>query len=232
MHLYLINKNYEQLCHLHPKRNKDQNNLFEVAIPPIEYGQYYLFMDVVLESGATQTLTNEISYDLNNINVQNQNEFLSRDEDDSYILPNPNYVFKWANKQNQYLVNHEIELDFYITDNLNQSVSLEPYIQMGGHGAILDDSAQTFIHIHPIGTISMASQELYNQEYNVSKSGICYFGTPNDSLINYSNLYNQNSFLSFPPVMLSNPGKYFMWIQGKSNNEIVTEKFEFNVIDE
>ena len=232
MHLYLINKNYEQLCHLHPKRNKDQNNLFEVAIPPIEYGQYYLFMDVVLESGATQTLTNEISYDLNNINVQNQNEYLLIDEDDSYILPNPNYVFKWANKQNQYLVNYEIELDFYITDNLNQSVSLEPYIQMGGHGAILDDSAQTFIHIHPIGTISMASQELYNQEYNVSKSGICYFGTPNDSLVNYSNLYNQNSFLSFPPVMLSNPGKYFMWIQGKSNNEIVTEKFEFNVIDE
>jgi hypothetical protein len=232
MHLYLINKNYEQLCHIHPKRNKDRNNLFEVVIPPIEYGEYHVFMDVVLESGATQTLTNTVNYNINNINFKNKQEILSIDDDDSYISPNPNYTFKWANKRNKYLVNNEIELDFYITDNLNQSVALEPYIQMGGHGAILDESANTFIHIHPIGTISMASQELYNQEYNISKSGICYFGTPNDSLINYSNLYNKNSFLSFPPVILSKPGKYFMWIQGKSNNEIVTEKFEFNVIDE
>ena len=103
---------------------------------------------------------------------------------------------------------------------------------MGGHGAILDSLGNLFIHIHPIGTISMASQELYNKEYDIQKSGICYFGTPSDSIKNYTDNLNQNSFLSFPSIMLEKSGKYFMWIQGKSNNEIITEKFEFIVQDE
>ena len=34
MHLYFINKNYNQLCHLHPKRSKKNKDLFEVVIPP------------------------------------------------------------------------------------------------------------------------------------------------------------------------------------------------------
>ena len=78
----------------------------------------------------------------------------------------------------------------------------------------------------------MASQELYNQEYNIQKSGVCYFGIPSDSITNYTENLNQNSFLSFPPIVLEKAGKYFMWIQGKSNNEIITDKFEFIVKDE
>ena len=89
-----------------------------------------------------------------------------------------------------------------------------------------------FIHIHPIGTISMASQELYDKEYDIQKSGVCYFGTPNEDIKNYANLQFKNSFLSFPPIIIDKPGKYFMWIQGKSNSEIITEKFELIVIDE
>ena len=232
MHLYLINKNHKQLCHLHPQRNDSNRNLFEVVIPSIEYGKYYIFIDVTLESGGTQTLINKIDYNLNNITNQQKIKYLFKDKDDSYIQNNPSYHFQWLNKKNTYLSDKEINLDFQILDQLNNPVKLEPYIQMGGHGAILDSLGNVFIHIHPIGTISMASQELYNQEYNIQKSGICYFGIPSDSITNYAENFNQSSFLSFPPLILEKEGKYFMWIQGKSNNEIITEKFEFVVKDE
>ena len=85
MHLYLVNENYQQLCHLHPKRNSNDNSLFEVAIPPIEYGKYYIFIDVTLESGSNQTLKNIIEYYPENILNQNKQYFLEIDGDDSFI---------------------------------------------------------------------------------------------------------------------------------------------------
>ena len=100
---------------------------------------------------------------------------------------------------------------------------------MGGHGAILKDDHSVFIHIHPIGTISMASQELYNQNNEIENSGVCYFGNADDSLKSY--FKNKNSFVTFPPISLDKSGEYIMWVQAKSEGEIITQKFDFIIID-
>ena len=76
MHLYLVNEDYQQLCNLHPKRNSTDNSLFEVAIPPIEYGKYYIFIDVTLESGSNQTLKNIIEYYPENILNQKKQQLI------------------------------------------------------------------------------------------------------------------------------------------------------------
>ena len=232
MHLYLISENHQQLCHLHPKRNLQDKGLFEVVIPPIEYGRYYIYIDVTLESGSNQTLRNIIEYYPENILDQKEQYFLEVDQDDSFIKENSSYYFKWLNNSKNYYVNNEINLNFQMFDRLNNPVMLEPYIQMGGHGAIIDSLGDIFIHIHPIGTISMASQELYDKEYDLQKSGICYFGLPDTTIKDYTKDSFKNSFLSFPPIIIDNPGKYYLWIQGKSNNQIITEKFEFHIINE
>ena len=100
---------------------------------------------------------------------------------------------------------------------------------MGGHGAVLSKDATTFIHIHPVGTISMASQELFNKEYDIIKSGICYYGFPKDTLKNYYVGSDVNSLLGFPPLFLDTPGDYMLWVQAKTNGEIITERFNFVV---
>ena len=232
MHLYLISENHQQLCHLHPKRNLQDKGLFEVVIPPIEYGKYYIYIDVTLESGSNQTLRNIMEYYPENILDQKEQYFLEVDQDDSFIKENSSYYFKWLNNSKNYYVNNEINLNFQMFDRLNNPVMLEPYIQMGGHGAIIDSLGDIFIHIHPIGTISMASQELYDKEYDLQKSGICYFGLPDTTIKDYTKDSFKNSFLSFPPIIIDDPGKYYLWIQGKSNNQIITEKFEFHIINE
>jgi len=232
MHLYLLNENFEQLCHLHPKRSSKTHGLFEVVIPPIEYGRYFIYIDVTLESGSNQTLKNIIEYYPKNIKKQQDIYYLKIDQDDSFIKERSSYYFKWLNSSKTYNINDEINLNFQMLDTLNRPTIIEPYIQMGGHGAIVDSSGTVFIHIHPIGTISMASQELYDKEYNLQKSEICYFGLPDSSIKDYTEDSFKNSFLSFPPIIIDNPGKYFLWIQGKSNNEIITQKFEFNIINE
>ena len=59
---------------------------------------------------------------------------------------------------------------------------LEPYIQMGGHGALISPENNVFIHFHPIGTISMASQQIFDKQQelasNAASGGICYYGLP------------------------------------------------------
>ena len=227
MHLYLIHENYSQLCHLHPKRNKKNKNLFEVVLPDIEQGIYYLYMDITLESGFSSTLTNKINYVKSNIKQIEYNS-LNSDKDDSYISNNFKHQLDWLNKKNIFNINENIDLTFQTQTLDGKPSKIEPYIQMGGHGAILKNDHSVFIHIHPIGTISMASQELYNQNDEIENTGICYFGTTDDSLKTY--FKKQNSIVNFPPISLDKPGQYMMWIQAKSEGEIITQKFDFEIV--
>ena len=41
---------------------------------------------------------------------------------------------------------------------------------------------------------------------------------------------NQNSIVNFPPISLVKPGQYMMWIQAKSEGEIITQKFDFEIV--
>jgi len=227
MHLYLIHEDHSQLCHLHPKRNLYNNNLFEVVLPNIKYGVYYLYMDITLESGFSTTLTNQINFNPNNIKNTKYNYLIS-DKDDSYISQFPKYQLKWINKKNTFYRSEDINLSFQTQTIDGNPSRIEPYIQMGGHGAILKNDHSIFIHIHPIGTISMASQELYNKNDEIESSGICYFGDTVDSITSY--FEDQNSFVTFPPINLDKPGEYTMWIQAKSGGEIITQQFDFKII--
>tara|TARA_Y100001970_G_C14221341_1_gene852881 strand:+ start:1220 stop:2701 length:1482 start_codon:yes stop_codon:yes gene_type:complete len=227
MHLYLIHEDHSQLCHLHPQRNPYNNNLFEVVLPNIKYGIYYLYMDITLESGFSTTLTNQINFNPNNIKNTKYNHLIS-DKDDSYISQFPKYQLKWINKKNTFYRNEDINLSFQTQTIDGNPSRIEPYIQMGGHGAILKNDHSIFIHIHPIGTISMASQELYNKNYEIESSGICYFGDTVDSITSY--FEDQNSFVTFPPINLDKLGEYTMWIQAKSGGEIITQQFDFKII--
>ena len=229
MHLYLIKEDHLQLCHLHPRRNLINSNLFEVVLPDIQYGKYNLYMDVTFESGFSTTLINKVDYNIDNIK-KNKSNYLISDKDDSYISDAPKHQLKWLNEKKYFNINEDINLTFQAQSIGGDPSDIQPYIQMGGHGAILKEDNSVFIHIHPIGTISMASQELYNQNDEIENSGICYFGSPDDSLKTY--FENKKSIVNFPPLILDKPGDYIMWIQAKSEEEIITQKFDFRIIND
>jgi hypothetical protein len=43
---------------------------------------------------------------------------------------------------------------------------------------------------------------------------------------------NKKSIVNFPPLILDKPGDYIMWIQAKSEEEIITQKFDFRIIND
>jgi len=111
---------------------------------------------------------------------------------------------------------------------------LEPYISMGGHAALLKNDRSVFVHLHPVGTISMASQEMFQENYTqgvLDQEDICFFGFADDSTGNYFNSNTSpNGEVNFPAIKLGTPGNYAIWVQVKSAGEVITQKFDFEVI--
>ena len=80
----------------------------------------------------------------------------------------------------------------------------------------------------------MASQQIFDKQQELAAnaaSGICYYGLPSDSAKTYSEGIQSNiGKVSFPPLSLDKAGDYFMWVQVKTEGEVVTEKFSFRVM--
>jgi len=229
MHIYLISEDYESLAHLHPSRT-DNNDIFIVKMPPLDFGKYSLFMDITHETGFSHTMINNIVYTKENV-FSNSIKNIERDKDDSWILNSNENRITWKNKKHSYKSGDNIDLEFQVMKNGEPAV-LEPYISMGGHAALLKKDQTVFIHIHPIGTISMASQEMFQENYIqsiVDQEDICFFGFVNDSTDNYFNNTSPNGKISFPAINLENAGEYGLWVQVKSAGEVITQKFDFEI---
>ena len=232
IHMYLVKDDLSVLSHIHPSRNTKNKHVFEVLMPPVSRGSYTVYMDITYETGLTETVQSPIEY-LDQIEVMENGNVPIRDPDDSWTHANMQHKIIWLNEKADYRLEEEIKLEFQAFDSKLVPTKLEPYIQMGGHGALISPENNVFIHFHPIGTISMASQQVFDKQQELTgylESGICYYGLPIDTTKTYSEGIQSNiGRVTFPPLSLDKAGEYYMWVQVKTEGEVVTERFKFRV---
>jgi hypothetical protein len=113
--------------------------------------------------------------------------------------------------------NRETSLRFTVFDADGMPMTLQPYMGMAGHAVIRRSNGEVFTHLHPLGTISMAAQEILAQRERAEDQA-----TQTNLL---SALQNEVRF----PYAFPRPGDYRIWVQVRSNDRVLTGVFDVKV---
>jgi len=100
---------------------------------------------------------------------------------------------------------------------------------MHGHIALLKKDENVFVHLHPTGTINMASKIFLENNLNINNS--FRYKNSNDKASYQTHEHsNKNGQLQFPSLILDKKGSYSLWVQVKVEGEVLTQKFNFELI--
>jgi hypothetical protein len=161
MHLFLIEVGARgAVAHLHPVRR--DLSTFTTAVPGVPAGRYWLFAEAVRESGFTVSMADTVEV-LAGASAPN------RDGDDAWTLaPSP------AGASAATLVDggqmaitldgtpaiaRDLTIRARVTNADGSPATLTPWLGMAGHAMVVRTDGQVFMHLHPMGSSSMAAQE-------------------------------------------------------------------------
>jgi hypothetical protein len=232
VHLFLIRDDLAAFGHLHPVLV--DSNTFDAALPPLPAGRYRLYADITRESGFTETLTDTIMV------PENRAPWRPTDPDDAWTgsgsvgtgvmatLADGSRM-TWERGGAALIAGQDAPLRFTLTASDGRPAALEPYMGMAGHLMLTRDDGSVFIHVHPLGTISWASQ----QSFLVRGPSDTVFGTVGRRLTEMERAGRMmgdsaGSSVSFP-YAFPKPGRYRLWVQVKRDRRILTGVFDAEV---
>ena len=234
MHMFLVREPaMDVFAHLHPVRRESRK--FDVVLPPLPAGNYRAYADVTHESGFSQTLTTTVEIPTAGASGDGPAD-LPRDPDDSWSSGNvaSNNVAALGEGLTMKLMVDEplragrgVTLRFQVRDANGAAAKLEPYISMLAHAAIRRDDGTVFTHLHPAGSISLASQQVF--QIRSGQAGTRRV-TP-ESLEQLCAAPGPDVLLqpvAFP-YEFPKPGRYRMWVQVKSGGTVRTGAFDLEV---
>lgn len=241
MHLFLIREtSMSAFAHLHPAR--ESPNVFVSAIPAVPAGRYFVFGDIVLETGAEYTVSSIVDVPPAIIDT------ISDPDDswdaDSFGVPaklgaraslTPNVDLQW-DLADSILAGRDVDLAFSTRNPKGAVVPVESYIGMAAHAVVVREDGSVFIHLHPMGTMSMASQLAFAQRDRGDTTDAGRLRLT-DTMPAMKMKMRQKP--STPPVMMDGtfsfpyafpkPGRYRVWVQVKVGGHVETADYEVNV---
>ena len=136
------------------------------------------------------------------------------------------------------VVNRDVTLEFVVRNRAGTVQPLQPYMGMLGHAAIRRDDGQVFVHLHPVGSISMASQrgfELREQDQSVPVDSRQTAGQrPTVNPAEHQALAGSTDAtietVRFP-YAFPQAGRYRIWVQVKVAGRVLTGVFDTTVAD-
>jgi hypothetical protein len=252
MHVFMVSEpDLSIFFHLHPVRIDSLN--FRAAIPPLPEGNYRVFADIVHSSGFEETITGKLEVKGGELQVQfasNTDDKVFSDEDDAWCVKKGTagreHIWddgsKISMRNTGSFKTGEVEkLTFNAMEEDGNPIQLEPYLGMPGHAVIMKKEGDVYIHLHPIGTVSMAAQQaMANKiegDVTVCKPWGLETANP-DSVINPTALpiktmkgdankllANADSEITFP-YEFPKAGDYRIWVQIKKKGQIHTAAFD------
>jgi hypothetical protein len=188
MHMFILRvPEMDAFAHLHPQRLDSAT--FTSILPSLPKGKYLLFADIVYLSGYTETIKDTLYLEQD---IIDHNRKLDKDDAYAFALPanlvdaNPppgeedNYficgkpgtgvklkdgsTMVWEGQKDESMYEGSLyNLQFVVYAPDGSLAKLDPYLGMNGHAAIIRNDGNVYMHMHPAGTINMASQALFTK---------------------------------------------------------------------
>ena len=167
MHLFLLGQpGMQTMWHLHP--DHAQGEVFSERLPAMPEGQYQVFADVVDKNGFPWTLVANVH--LPRINGSpllgddskwsGQPLNTSSPDTNSVELPDGSHVI-WERGNDSLKANIPTSFRFRVEQKDGSPArDLQPYMGMAAHAEVVCSDLSVFAHIHPNGSVAMASLDL------------------------------------------------------------------------
>jgi len=245
MHLFLVSEpEANAFAHLHPVMS--DSNRFETKLPVLQPGRYRVYGDIVHESGFAQTLVTSVDIERSSGAPAEAVHDPPMDADDSWYSGGASptvdqasepfalgdgSVITWQRGAEPIVVGEERPLRFTVHTAEGRPAALEPYMGMAAHAVIMRDDGSVFAHLHPIGTISMASEMAITERTEADSVP----GTLGRRLTAMSPSHAMSMGAMGPPGEFTipygfpQPGRYRIWVQVKRNGAIRTAAFDTDV---
>jgi hypothetical protein len=152
MHLFLVRwPGMDRVFHLHPEQTAP--GFFATSLPSLPGGTYRIYGDIVHDSGFAETAVGEATM------PDAQGMPLSGDDAGGPSLPANGYSMVWLREKTPPIAATQLNLfSFEIVGPDGKAVDdLEPYMGMGGHAEFIKEDGSVFAHVHPTGSVPMAS---------------------------------------------------------------------------
>jgi hypothetical protein len=221
MHLFLLQApEMDHFYHLHPEQTS--GDFFTVKLPTLPSGRYKIFADIVRSTGFPETMMSEI--DLPDI----KGETLSGDDSRvdasafesslgtttvSALADGSRMV--WEHGGGALQAGQVSWFRFRIEDAQHQAVNdVEPYMGMAGHAEFVKSDWSVFAHIHPAGSVPMASLMIAQKDSALP--------------MNHSSTPALSAEVSFP-YAFPQPGDYRLFVQVRRHGQVETGVFNAHV---
>lgn len=159
MHLFAVREDLGAIAHLHPAMRDSVH--FAGTLPDVAPGRYRVFADVVRETGAAETM-------IGTVDVRTAaGTTRASDADDATFTGTATgpvvrfadgSTLTWDGAATRVVAGTEAPLAFTVRDAGGREAMVEPYLGMAGHAMVVRDSLDVFVHLHPVGTASLAAQ--------------------------------------------------------------------------
>jgi hypothetical protein len=204
MHLFLVRwPSMDRVFHLHP--DQTSAGFFETALPSLPGGSYRIYGDIVHDSGFAETAVGEAQL------PDTQGQPLAGDDAAGPSLPASGYNMIWLHDPSKAIAATHLNLfAFEITGPDGKPVAdLEPYMGMGGHAEFIKEDGSVFAHVHPTGSVPMASVAVASPAAMMAMHEM-----------------NPGPVVSFP-YGVPTAGRYRIFVQMKRAGKVETGGFEF-----